>query len=150
MRRRSSITTTVPSANPNAVLLQWAGSASRPTGARSVSPAKATPAANRQRDDQTARPYSEQNQAIADGASTFLFLLTAAVAALAVRAIPRWLAWPALLLAVLALLPGPFGFLASMVFLAWAATAGITLLVARQSRPYLTHATVPVKEVRHA
>jgi hypothetical protein len=37
-----------------------------------------------------------------------------------------------------------------MVFLAWAATAGITLLVTRQPRPHLTHATVPVKEVRHA
>ena len=69
---------------------------------------------------------------LADGASTFLFLLTAALAGLAARAIPRWLAWPALLLAVLALLPGPFGFLASMVFLAWTATAGITLLVVRQ------------------
>src|SRR5690349_18756473 len=87
---------------------------------------------------------------LADGASAFLFLLTAAVAGLAARAIPRWLAWPALLLAVLALLPGSFGFLASMVFLAWVATAGITLLVARQPRPHLTHATVPVKEVRHA
>jgi len=87
---------------------------------------------------------------LADSASTFLFLLTAAVAGLAARAIPRWLAWPALLLAVLALLPGPFGFLASMVFLAWAAAAGITLLVARQPRPHLTHVTVPVQEVRHA
>ncbi len=90
---------------------------------------------------------------LADGASTFVFLLTAAMAGLAARAIPRWLAWPALLLAVLALVPGPFGFLASMVFLAWTAAAGITFLVlgARQSRrPHLTHATVPVKEVRHA
>lgn len=87
---------------------------------------------------------------LADGASTFLFLVAAAVAGLGARAIPRWLAWPALLLAVLALLPGPFGFLSSMVFLAWAAAAGITLLVARQPRPHLTHATVPVKEVRHA
>ena len=40
IRRRSSITTTVPSANPIAVLFQWAGSASRPTGDRSVSPTK--------------------------------------------------------------------------------------------------------------
>jgi hypothetical protein len=87
---------------------------------------------------------------LADGASTFLFLVAAAVAGLGARAIPRWLAWPALLLAVLALLPGPFGFLASMVFLAWTATAVITLLVARQPRPHLTHATVPMKEVRHA
>ena len=52
------------------------------------------------------------------------------------------LAWPALLLAVLALLPGPFGFLASMVFLAWTAAAGITFLVlgARQPRPHLAEA----------
>jgi len=85
---------------------------------------------------------------LADGAATFLFLLTAALAGLAV---PRWLAWPALLLAVLALLPGPFGFLASMVFLAWTAAAGITFLVARQTRPDHAYATtVPVKEVRHA
>jgi hypothetical protein len=37
-----------------------------------------------------------------------------------------------------------------MIFLAWTAAAGITLLVARQSRPRITHDTVPVKEVRHA
>ena len=88
---------------------------------------------------------------LADGASTFLFLLTAALAGLAARAVPRWLAWPAWLLAVLVLLPDPFGFLASMVFLAWTAAAGITLLVARRPRPQLAHATtVPAKEVRHA
>ncbi len=49
--------------------------------------------------------------------------------------------------------PGPFGFLASMVFLAWTAAAGITFLVlgARQPRPHLAHAiTVPAEEVRHA
>ena len=60
------------------------------------------------------------------------------------------LAWPALLLAVHSLLPGPFGFLASMVFLAWTATAGITLLAVRQPRPQLIQATVAVNEVRHA
>jgi len=88
---------------------------------------------------------------LADGASTFLFLLTAALAGLAARAVPRWLAWPALLLAVLALLPDSFGFLASMVFLAWTAAAGITLLVTRQPRPdHAYAATAPVKEVRHA
>ena len=82
---------------------------------------------------------------------TFLFLLMAALAGLAARAVPRWLAWPALLLAVLSLLPGPFGFLASMVFLAWTAAAGITLLVAHQPRPQFARATtVPAKEVRHA
>ena len=88
---------------------------------------------------------------LADGASTFVFLAMAALAGLAARAVPRWLAWPALLLAVLSLLPGPFGFLASLVFLAWTAAAGITLLVAHQSRPQVAHATTtPAKEVRHA
>ena len=88
---------------------------------------------------------------LADGASTFLFLLMAALAGLVARAVPRWLAWPALLLAVLSLLPGPFGFLASMVFLAWTAATGITLLVTRQARPDHAHATtVTAKEVRHA
>jgi hypothetical protein len=88
---------------------------------------------------------------LADGGSTFLFLLMAALAGLAARAVPRWLAWPALLLAVLSLLPGPFGFLASLVFLAWTAAAGVTLLVAHQSRPQLAHTTTaPAKEVRHA
>ena len=88
---------------------------------------------------------------LADGAATFLFLLTAALAGLSAGAVPRWLAWPALLLAVLSLLPGPFGFLASMVFLAWTAATGITLLVTRQARPDHAHATtVTAKEVRHA
>ena len=86
---------------------------------------------------------------LADGAATFLFLLTAALAGLAARAVPRWLAWPAMLLAVLALLPGPFGFLASLLFYAWTAAAGIWLLFARQSRPRLTYPTT-AKEVRHA
>ena len=64
IRRMTTITTTVPSANPTAVLFQLTGLASRPTGSRSVSPTKAVPATNGQREDQTARPYSEQNQAI--------------------------------------------------------------------------------------
>jgi hypothetical protein len=86
---------------------------------------------------------------LADSASTFLFLLTAAGAGLAARAVPRWLAWAALLLAVLQLLPDQVGFLASLVFYAWAAAAGIWLLFARQPRPHITH--VPVQEeVRHA
>ena len=88
---------------------------------------------------------------LADGASTFLFLLMAALAGLAARAVPRWLGWPALLRAVLLMTTGPFGFLASLVFLAWTAAAGITLLVAHQSRPQVAHATTtPAKEVRHA
>ena len=87
---------------------------------------------------------------LADSASTFLFLLMAAGAGLlAPRAVPRWLAWSALLLAVLTLLPGPFGFLASLAFYAWAAAAGIWLLFARQPRPQITYAPVQ-EEARHA
>jgi len=88
---------------------------------------------------------------LAGSASTFLFLLTAALAGLGARAIPRWLAWAAVLLAVLVLLPHPVGFLASLAFLAWTAAAGIALLVTPRSQPHLSHAApVPAKEVRHA
>jgi len=64
MRRTSSPTTTVPTASPPAALLKTAWPVFRPAGSRSVNAAKATPAANRQREDQTARPYSEHHQAI--------------------------------------------------------------------------------------
>jgi len=92
-------------------------------------------------------------------AATFLFLLAAAWAGLAVRAVPPWLAWPALLLAVLQLMPHPIGFFASMLFLAWAAAAGIGLLLARPSRQAVPSRAAPVgqpaypvaqEEVRHA
>ncbi len=86
---------------------------------------------------------------LADGASTFLFLLTAAVAGLAARAVSRWLAWTAILLAVLQLLPDQVGFLASLVVYVWAAAAGISLLIARQALPHATFVTT-AKEVRHA
>ena len=96
---------------------------------------------------------------LAGAAATFLFLLAAAWAGLAVRAVPRWLAWPALLLAVLQLMPHPIGFFASMLFLAWAAAAGIGLLLARPSRQAVPSPATPVgqpaypvaqEEVRHA
>jgi hypothetical protein len=45
--------------------------------------------------------------------------------------------------------PGQFGFLASLAFHAWAAAAGIWLLLARQPRPHITHVRVQ-EEVRHA
>jgi hypothetical protein len=86
---------------------------------------------------------------LADGASTFLFLLTVGVAGLAARAVPRWLAWTAILLAVLQLLPDKVGFLASLVVYVWAAAAGISLLIARQALPHAAFVTTQ-KEVRHA
>jgi hypothetical protein len=56
-----------------------------------------------------------------------LFLLGVWVAGIAYRALPRWLAWAGLVLAVALLAPSPFGFLASMLVLLWVAAAGITL-----------------------
>jgi hypothetical protein len=70
---------------------------------------------------------------LADSASTFLFLIAVAGAGIFAAAMPRWLAWSALVLAILQLLPDQVGFLASLVILAWAATAGISMLFARQA-----------------
>jgi hypothetical protein len=89
---------------------------------------------------------------LAGAAGTFLFLLAVAGAGLAARVLPRWLAWPALLLAVLQLVPDQVGFLASLVILPWAAAAGICLLLSCRPRPALSQTTyAPTrKEVRHA
>lgn len=59
------------------------------------------------------------------GGGAALFLLGVAVAGIAYRAVPRWLAWTGVVLAVGLLAPSPFGFLASMVLLLWVAAAGI-------------------------
>jgi hypothetical protein len=58
---------------------------------------------------------------------TVLFLLAVATAGIAGRAFPRWLAWPALVLAMVYLTP--FGFYASLLFLPWAAVTGIVMAV---------------------
>ena len=71
---------------------------------------------------------------LAGSASTFLFLLAMAGAGILARALPRWLAWTALLLGVLQLVPNQIGFVASLGFLVWTAAAGISLLFARQAR----------------
>jgi hypothetical protein len=71
---------------------------------------------------------------LADGAATFIFLLAVAGAGILARALPRTLAWSALALAVLQLLPDQLGFLASLAFLLWAAVAGIVMLLARGTR----------------
>jgi hypothetical protein len=54
-----------------------------------------------------------------------ILLFAVAVAGIAAGAMPRWLAWPALLIGVLEMTP--FGFVASLVFLLWALVAGIAL-----------------------
>jgi hypothetical protein len=71
---------------------------------------------------------------LADSFSTFLFLLAAAGAGILARALPRWLAWTALPLAILQLVPSQIGFLASLVFLVWTVAAGVALLLARRAK----------------
>ena len=58
---------------------------------------------------------------------TVLFLLAVATAGIAGRAFPRWLALPALALAILYLTP--FGWYASLLLLPWAAVTGIVMAV---------------------
>jgi hypothetical protein len=70
---------------------------------------------------------------LAGTASTVVFLLAVAGAGLLARAMPRSLGWSALVLALLQLVPGQLGFLASLVFLLWAAVAGTVLLFARRT-----------------
>jgi len=71
---------------------------------------------------------------LADGASSFIFLLAVAGAGILARALPRTAAWSALALAVLQLLPDQLGFLAALVFPLWAAVAGIVMLLAGRAR----------------
>ena len=56
-----------------------------------------------------------------------LFLVGIAVAGIAYRAVPRWLAWTGLLVAVTQFTP--VSFLGTMVFLLWAAVAGVALAI---------------------
>jgi hypothetical protein len=56
-----------------------------------------------------------------------ILLLAVATAGIAGHAFPRWLAWPALALAILQLTP--LGFIASLLTLAWAAATGIVMFL---------------------
>ena len=56
---------------------------------------------------------------------TVVLLLAVAAAGITGRAFPGWLAWPALAFAILEVTP--FGFLASLLVLLWAAVAGILM-----------------------
>jgi hypothetical protein len=58
---------------------------------------------------------------------TVLFLLAVATAGIAGHVFPRWLAVPALVLAIVYLTP--FGFYASLLVLPWAAVTGIVMAV---------------------
>jgi hypothetical protein len=59
------------------------------------------------------------------GADSIVLLLGVAAAGLLARALPRWLAWSALVLAIMHFTP--LGFLAFLLFYAWAVAAGIAL-----------------------
>jgi hypothetical protein len=72
---------------------------------------------------------------LADAASTFLFLAAVAAVGVLARAVPRSLAWSAAVVAVLQLVPGQVGFLASMLFLLWAAVAGVVVWRSRAQAP---------------
>jgi hypothetical protein len=68
-----------------------------------------------------------------------ILLLAVALTGIVAGALPRWLAWPALLIGVLEMTP--LGFEASLVFLLWALVAGIALCL----RPgEVAAATTPV------
>jgi hypothetical protein len=54
-----------------------------------------------------------------------IVLFAVAMAGIVGRAFPRWLAWPALVLAVLDMTP--LGFLASLLFLLWAVVVSIVM-----------------------
>lgn len=67
------------------------------------------------------------------GGGIAILLLAAGLAGLATRAIPRSLAWPALLLGLIQLTP--VGFLASLLFLVWTAVTAIMMTARPLERP---------------
>jgi MFS family permease len=64
------------------------------------------------------------------GVATSAFLIGVAVAGIIAGAVPSWIGWSALVLAIGILVP-PIGFLASMLALLWAVAAGVALAVRR-------------------
>jgi hypothetical protein len=81
---------------------------------------------------------------VMDGGSVIL-LLAVATAGIAGRAFPRWLAWPALALAILQLIPvSPFGYFASLLVLLWAAVTGVVMVMRPTAgAPATTEAAAP-------
>lgn len=73
------------------------------------------------------------------GADSVVFLLAIAAAGIFSRALPGWLAWSALVLAIMHLTP--LGFLAYLLFHLWALAAGITMTV-RPTPPPAPESTV--------
>ena len=65
------------------------------------------------------------------GTGSIVLLLAVFVASITTHAVPQWLGWPGIVIAVAALPFSPVGFLASLVFLLWCLVAGVTLAVRR-------------------
>jgi hypothetical protein len=69
---------------------------------------------------------------VAGGA--MLFLLGVALAGIRYGALPRSLAWTALVLAIVPFAPHPWGYFASLAFLLWMAVAGVVFTVRPERR----------------
>jgi len=76
------------------------------------------------------------------GADSIVLLLALAAAGILARTLPRWLAWSALVLAVMHFTP--LGFLAFLLFYVWTVAAGIALTI----RPSSTPETEPMSYVQ--
>jgi hypothetical protein len=77
---------------------------------------------------------------VAAGLATLL--LATGISSLVSRALPAWLAWPALVIGVVALTPG--GFFGFLAFLLWTVVTSIVLWRARSAEPPATAPPAPV------
>jgi hypothetical protein len=77
------------------------------------------------------------------GGGGFLLILGLFAAGVVSRAMPAWLGWSALVLGIGTLTPPPFGFYADLLFLLWAAVAGVVLSV-RRVQPSPASGAMPV------
>jgi hypothetical protein len=77
---------------------------------------------------------------VAVGSATLL--IATAIASLGSRALPAWLAWPALVIGIVALTP--LGFFAFLVFLLWTVVTSVMLWRARAASPAATGSPPPV------
>jgi hypothetical protein len=64
---------------------------------------------------------------------TGTLMIATAIASLGSRALPAWLAWPALVIGIVALTPG--GFFAFLAFMLWTVVTSIVLWRARSAEP---------------
>ena len=68
-------------------------------------------------------------------------MIATAIASLSSRALPKWLAWAALVIGIVALTPG--GFFAFLAFMLWTIATSIVLWRARSAEPPATAPTAP-------